>query len=73
MKKMLAFLVFAILWAFPSTGCLLVVNMPPDKQETAPPEPAPEHGHYHVWVKGHWVKRHGDWVWIPGHWKKVRR
>ncbi len=23
---------------------------------------------HHVWVEGHWVRRHGDWEWEPGHW-----
>lgn len=36
---------------------------PPAKVEA---EPAPRAGH--VWVRGHWVRRGGQWVWAPGVW-----
>ncbi|MEM1204118.1 MAG: hypothetical protein AAGN66_12890 [Acidobacteriota bacterium] len=38
---------------------------PPVRREVVVARPS----HRHVWVRGHWVHRHRDWVWISGAWK----
>lgn len=54
-----------------TSGCArrVVVVRPADRVEVIPVAPSPRH----VWVKGHYVKRHHDWVWVGGYYKVRRR
>lgn len=49
-------------------GCTTIVRTPPPQPrvEIRPVPPYP----YGVWIQGHWVSRHGQWVWVAGHWKR---
>ena len=46
-----------------------VARQPPpprDREEVVVARPGPEH----VWIKGYWGFRNGDFEWIPGHWAR---
>lgn len=53
------------------TGCArrVVVQPPPPRVEVIPVSPSPRH----VWVKGHYVRRHHTYVWVGGHYVIRRR
>jgi hypothetical protein len=54
-----------------TTGCArrVVVVKPAPRIEVIPVAPSPRH----VWVQGHYVRRHHDWVWVGGYYKVRRR
>src|SRR5436190_4530300 len=82
-REILRLAVWILLAVFLGTGCYtrkvherVVVTAPPGEVivTQAPPDPrlevigvAPSTAH--IWVRGYWVHRNGQYVWIAGHWE----
>ena len=51
-----------------TSGSAVVYTEPPPPREDRPVVVRPGH----VWVRGHWDWRNGQWTWIDGHWERQR-
>jgi hypothetical protein len=49
-------------------GCTAVIRTPPPAARIEVRPAPPFVGA--IWIDGHWLHRHGEWVWSPGYWIK---